>query len=171
MPEPMVAPALPSCCSLLVGGTVQDAFDIGTKAVKSSPHIPNPGQEGDKFLLLPPAGTITSSSSSSGGGGGGRKVDHTVALFARPNSYPSPAALGLRVEEDAWLQLPPPPDDFLGRSIELFALVQAAASHRLLQVHPSASHCPLSIVYCLLLSMVPSLLCSHFMLARLGICR
>ena len=39
--------------ALAVGSTVANSFEIGKQAVASSPYVPNPSLEGEKFMLLP----------------------------------------------------------------------------------------------------------------------
>jgi hypothetical protein len=100
--------------ALAVGDTVLHAFEIGRQAVAASPHVPNPQIEGDKFLLLP------------------TDQDHNVSIFAG-----RPLRGGVHRMVSGWAyqnaaHLPTPPEDFLGREVDMYRTINACLNRRLI---------------------------------------
>lgn len=94
-----------------MGGTVQSAFEIGKQAVAAAPNVPNSLVEGSKFLLLPEG------------------VDHNEAIFSGSPGVPRAVAV-----DDGWTaghHLPTPPEDFLGREVDMYRCISACLSRRL----------------------------------------
>jgi hypothetical protein len=90
--------------------TVRASFDIGKQAVRASPNV-SPS-EADKFLLLP------------------EKDPHLVSLFSC-----LPLCLEWKRPDPFSLDhIPPPPEGFLGRNVEMYNVVSKVLRHRLVSI-------------------------------------
>jgi hypothetical protein len=107
--------------SLFVGNTVQHSFAIGQQAVAASPNVPSPEREVSKFELLPEG------------------CDHNVAIFTAPQptltSWGSGRSMGAEapwlLQQEQQAHLPTPPEDFLGREVSMYRVVNACLYRRL----------------------------------------
>jgi len=95
--------------ALLKGQTVAQAFAVGRSQVEALPGLTDGKKEKKKFVLLPAKG------------------DHGEAVLARLHQGDWIDA----TPEAASLRLPSPPESFLGREIEIAAVVERVLKHRL----------------------------------------
>ena len=122
--------------ALAVGRTVSDSFEIGRQAVNASPSVPNAEAEMRKFLLLPKFG------------------DHNVQIFKgakqigkwsqqegvggkdsrRIQDLRMSWAVDRRGESTSALNLPAPPEDFLGRENDMYEVLNAVLQRKLVSV-------------------------------------
>ena len=96
--------------ALIHGKAVRASFDIGCEAVKASPGMT--AKEASKFLLLP------------------AEEDHCDALFPADLllcDWHSPPPLGLD-------SIPAPPEGFLGRALDMYAVAVLILRHRLVSI-------------------------------------
>uniref|UniRef100_A0A7R9U5J3 CHAT domain-containing protein n=1 Tax=Pinguiococcus pyrenoidosus TaxID=172671 RepID=A0A7R9U5J3_9STRA len=112
---------------LAQGATVRQAFDLAKVCVKSSPEVRNAGSEGEKFILLPDSAVAAS--------------HHDAVIFERARPLPEwPPAGGVdRVGyPKSWRScfpdvshLPGPPEDYLGREVDMYLLLWRIRRSRL----------------------------------------
>jgi hypothetical protein len=106
---------------LAVGETVANAFEVGKHAVFASPSIypdHNGVNEGDKFILLP------------------NNTSHDVPIFTGEtiSSWPPPCRLLKSLEIRLPQRLPQPPEDFEGREIEMYEVIQLLMKRHLVTI-------------------------------------
>lgn len=106
--------------ALAVGRTVSDSFDIGKQAVITSPYVPNSLVEGEKFLLLP------------------EDSDHNTPVFHAKQviQWPIPGSSlkGLNCDLVDNSYLPPTPEDFEGREVDMYSTIRILLSRRLVTI-------------------------------------
>lgn len=112
---------------------MQHAFDIAREALKSSPYVPNSLLEGEKFVLLPEAGSKRAA--------GGGHVDHDVPIFSgKPvPSWPqahhyTEGAAGAAQHGSSLSSLPSPPIDFEGRELDMHRVITTIMARRLVSI-------------------------------------
>ena len=122
--------------ALAVGRTVRDSFEIGRQAVNASPSVPNAEAEMLKFLLLPEFGDhnvqifkgakqVGKWSQREGGGGkDARRIQDLRMSWAVDRKGESTSALNL----------PAPPEDFLGRENDMYEVLNAILQRKLVSV-------------------------------------
>jgi hypothetical protein len=106
---------------LAVGETVANAFEVGKHAVFASPSIypdHNGVNEGDKFILLPDS------------------TSHDVPIFTGEtiSLWPPPCRLLKSLEIRLPQRLPQPPEDFEGREIEMYEVIQLLMRRHLVTI-------------------------------------
>jgi len=103
--------------ALFVGNSVMNAFEIGKQAVAASPNVPNSHSEGEKFLLLPEG------------------QEHNVSIFTGTPLRGPAHRHAAWLHDSTWptrlYHLPNPPEDFLGRSSDMFRTVTSILTRRL----------------------------------------
>lgn len=105
--------------ALVVGETVDKAFEIGQNAVAASPSVPSSMKEHDKFLLLP------------------QDKPHNVPIFKAPilPRWPPEHSAAMRWEERLTPDyLPEPPEDFEGREVDMYEVITALHKRHLVTI-------------------------------------
>ena len=135
--------------ALAIGRTVRDSFEIGRQAVACSPSVPSPNVEMKKFLLLPedgdheypvfnagsvqewPKATLNANLQQTLGAVG---VPRRSLLLRKSVKKGSSRDVGGGNAISTDHHLPTPPQDFLGREIEMYKLLNAVLDRRLVNL-------------------------------------
>lgn len=101
--------------ALACGRSLQKSYDIGRQAVRFSPLVPDSEKESKKFVLLPEG------------------ENHDVPIFYTTSRQRSTGRQLSRGSLSSW-NMPHPPRTFIGREKEMYAILQALQTDRLVRV-------------------------------------